>query len=273
MTIDNDGLLKVDWLLSLDECYDYNIGAWLEVADAQGDKPHINQYISEDCLTRNESSLSVTVYTKNKSVSPCTAQDQHKSCQIIIPDVLEECKVYSVQIIPEYDSLRGHHLQSADIMIPPKVISDVIPVISILNIYSAMFQMEGTGSSSSESFDISVISSSDSLPLKFKIQSTSCAKQMTSLFVRIYPDGIETAVSVAIKIPRSCFKVELGNGTAFSMTLSVNAISSCPAIADWKPLQQCRQYKAIIRVEYSSKWKSAPFVWDKFMSSDESQGT
>ena len=135
-----------------------------------------------------------------------------------------------------------------------------------------MWQMEGTGSSSSESFDISVISS-DSLRLKFKIQSTSCAKQMTSLFVRIYPDGIETAVPVAMQIPRSCFKVELGNGTAFSMTLSVNAISSCPAIADWKPLQQCRQYKAIIRVEYSSKWKSAPFVWDKFMSSDESQGT
>jgi len=121
VAIDNDGLLKVDWLLPLDECYDYNISAWLEVADTQGDKPHINQYISEDCLTRNESSLSVTVYTKNKSVSTCSAQDQHKSCQIIIPDMLEECKVYSVQIIPEYDSLRGHHLQSADIMIPPKV--------------------------------------------------------------------------------------------------------------------------------------------------------
>ena len=26
-------------------------------------------------------------------------------------------------------------------------------------------------------------------------------------------------------------------------------------------------------MEYSSKWKSAPFIWDKFMSSDESQGT
>ena len=126
MAIDSEGLLKIDWLLPLDECYDYNIGAWLEVADTQGDKPHINQYISEECLIRNGSSLSVTVHTKNKSASTCsTAQDQQQQpCTIVLPDVLllEECKVYSVQIIPEYDSLRGHHLQSADVMIPPKVI-------------------------------------------------------------------------------------------------------------------------------------------------------
>ena len=128
--------------------------------------------------------------------------------------------------------------------------------------------------SSSESFDISVISS-DSLRLQFKIHSTSCARQMTSLFVRIYPDGIETALPLVMQIPRSCFKkIEVdNNGTAFLMTLSANAISSCSAIADWKPLQLCRQYRVVLQVEYSSKWKSSPFIiWDKFMSSEESQG-
>ena len=130
--------------------------------------------------------------------------------------------------------------------------------------------MEGS-SSSSESFDISVVSS-HSLQLMLKIHSTSCTRQMTSLFVRIYPDGIETAVPVAMQIPRSCFK-QIDNRretleTYFLMTLSADAISSCSAIADWKPLQPCRQYKAILEVEYSSKWKSFPFVWDKFITSE-----
>jgi len=148
-------------------------------------------------------------------------------------------------------------------------------IILLFNfIVHGLRQMEAMMSgSSSESFDISVISS-DSLRLQFKIQSTSCARQMTSLFARIYPDGIEAAVPLVMQIPRHCFKkIEVdNNGTAFLMTLSANAISSCPAIADWKPLQLCRQYRVVLQVEYSSKWKSSPFIWDKFMSSEESQG-
>ena len=127
-------------------------------------------------------------------------------------------------------------------------------------------QMEGSRSSS-ESFEISVVSS-HSLQLMFKIHLTSCTRQMTSLFVRIYPDGIETAVPVAMQIPRSCFKQIDNNETYFLMTLSADAISSFSAIADWKPLQRCRQYSAIFEVEYSSKWKSAPFIWDKFITSE-----
>jgi hypothetical protein len=91
---------------------------------------------------------------------------------------------------------------------------------------------------------------------------------MTSVFVRIYPDGIETALPLAMQIPRPCFKkVEESGRTAFSMTLSTDTISSCQAITDWKPLQQCRQYRVVLQVEYSSKWKSLPFFWDNFITS------
>ena len=118
---------------------------------------------------------------------------------------------------------------------------------------------------SSESFNISAIS--DSLHVSFQVHSTSCARQMTSLFVRIYPDGIDTALPLSMQISRSCFKAN-ENSTVFFMTLGVNSVSSCPAIADWKPLSPCRQYKVILEVEYSSKWKSTPFVWDKFITSN-----
>ena len=116
--------------------------------------------------------------------------------------------------------------------------------------------------SSSESFDVSAIS--DSLRLKLAVRSSSCARQMTSVFVRIYPDRIETSLAqISMQIPRSCFKLE-GNANFF-MKLDANSINSCPETVNWKPLQQCRQYKIIFEVEYSSKWKSSPFVWEKFI--------
>ena len=114
----SEGILKVDWSLPSDECHEYNTGSWLKVTDTQGDALITNnQFIPDDCQTRNESSLSIIVHTNSS-----TQHKDQQSCQIIIPDVLEECKVYSVQIIPEYDSLRGH-LLSNEVIIHPKVIS------------------------------------------------------------------------------------------------------------------------------------------------------
>ena len=107
------------WSLPSDECHDYNTGAWLEVTDTHDGSSLTSQFIPEDCQTRNESSLSITVQTKNNA-SDSISQNQQPPCQIIIPRELEECKVYSVQIVPEYDSVRGQ-LQSTDVIIPPKV--------------------------------------------------------------------------------------------------------------------------------------------------------
>ena len=121
VTVDNEGLLKVDWSLPSDECHDYNTGAWLEVIDTHTNKSITNQFIPDDCQTRNESSLSVIVHSNslNNATDFAVVQDQ-QSCRFIIPDELEECKVYSVQIVPEYDSLRGHS-QSTEVIIPLKV--------------------------------------------------------------------------------------------------------------------------------------------------------
>ena len=115
-----------------------------------------------------------------------------------------------------------------------------------------------------------------SLNFNFTVRSPICSRQMTSLFIGVYPDGIETASpAVSLKIPRLCFKNE-GNSDIFSMELSNynfgyynnlrDQICSESTI-DWKPLQECRQYKIIFQVEYSSKWKSDAFVWDTFISS------
>ena len=75
----------------------------------------------------------------------------------------------------------------------------------MLNSRLYSLQQLDNGSTSSQSFDTSS-NSTDSLFLQIKVQSIICARQITSLFVRIYPNGIETAVPVAMQIPRSCLK-------------------------------------------------------------------
>ena len=75
------------------------------------------------------------------------------------------------------------------------------------------------------------------------MRSLICSKQLTSLYVRVYPDGIEKASpAVSMQIPRSCFQ-NTGNNVFF-ITLDANIkISNCLSTANWKPLQRCRQYK------------------------------
>ncbi len=89
-TIASEGLLKVHWSLPSDECHDYNTGAWLEITDTHDGSSLTSQFIPEDCQTRNESSLSLTVQTKNNA-SDSISQNQQPPCQIIIPRELEEC--------------------------------------------------------------------------------------------------------------------------------------------------------------------------------------
>ena len=66
----SEGILKVDWSLPSDECHEYITGSWLKVTDTQGDALITNnQFIPDDCQTRNESSLSIIVHT-NSSTGP-----------------------------------------------------------------------------------------------------------------------------------------------------------------------------------------------------------
>ena len=115
----------MDWSLPADDCHDYNTGTWLKITDTHDNSLLINQFIAEDCLIRNDSSVGVNVYTNpsrsSNSSTDATVEDQNKCHQIITHNDLEECKVYSVEVIPEYDSFRGQ-IQSADVIVPPKVI-------------------------------------------------------------------------------------------------------------------------------------------------------
>ena len=125
------------------------------------------------------------------------------------------------------------------------------------------------GSLATESFNIA-FRSAGSIVIQLTFRSISCARQLSSVFVDIYPDGGDTPLAAnSIQIPRSCFFVE---GDVFSTLIGENDIrestSTCNIvdISNWQPLNRCRQYKIVLVTEYSSQWKSSPFEWNHFLT-------
>ena len=120
--ISKEDLLKIEWSLPLDECHEYNSGAWLRIAEKSFNQPRNNQtqqqilfnkYIRGDCLTKNDLSSIVSYEVHYRSNE--TSSD--KDCHFALLNELEECKIYSVDVFPEYNSLKGQ-VQSTEIIIP-----------------------------------------------------------------------------------------------------------------------------------------------------------
>ena len=101
----------------------------------------------------------------------------------------------------------------------------------------------------------------------------SCARQLSSVFLEVYPDAGDLPLSTnSVQIPRSCFTLK---GDIFRATVGANRsdVVSCPVGISpyWESLNQCRQYKIVLVTEYSSQWKSEPFIFNKFLT--EVEGT
>ena len=144
--LSDEGILKIGWSLPSEDCYEFNTGVWLSISERTATaaavvgikKPierHsedqkttlLNRHIPEDCLIRNNNETLVSgsslllVHSNVTTASTVVVEDK---CRVVImPEngQLTECKVYEVQVTPEYDdSVRGQ-MQSVDIIIPPKV--------------------------------------------------------------------------------------------------------------------------------------------------------
>ena len=102
--------------MSLDECQEYNTGTILRITDTYDHKSLINHFIAEECVNRNESLISFEFDTTDSNSS---STDSDK-CRILIKNQLEDCTVYKIEIIPEYESVQGQ-IQSVELTVLPKV--------------------------------------------------------------------------------------------------------------------------------------------------------
>ena len=124
-----DSLLELEWSLPLDECHEYNSGVWLRITDkstpiissSKQQLQILNENIPEDCLTRNADSTSSSSYVINYG-NDSTSNNGDDSCHhLVLTRQLEECKVYSVELLPEYRSLSGQ-IQLTHIIMPIQVL-------------------------------------------------------------------------------------------------------------------------------------------------------
>ncbi|XP_046637967.1 uncharacterized protein LOC124316205 isoform X2 [Daphnia pulicaria] len=232
--------IEIEWTPLSPECIAYNSGVWIRVFES--DTPSSGAtYLSipRKCLTEKyNSTFSFAIHSPTKSDDPSKESD----CHFELTNVLIECRSYKVELIPNYESLKGRPLTTE--IVTPSTNGNSIDMKSLL----------------------SVATSSSSLTLDWK-DNSGCAPQLTSFYLKTIPDGGVNATDEthgSLKFPRTCLKQQRDENNLFSLTLSAD--HACPV--KWTSLDVCRKYAFEMKSEYSKTWSSAPHFWETFTSQE-----
>ncbi|XP_057368778.1 uncharacterized protein LOC130689856 [Daphnia carinata] len=238
--LNKNNSLEIEWVPPSLDCLKISSGIWVRVFESGNEQP--NASTTEAYITIPQKCLKRRANTTYSFIlhAPLSGFNGEKRCHFQLKNDLIPCQSYNVEVVPNYQSLKGK-LLSTNIFVPPR----------------------GDSSSSTESL-IGVTSHPDSLIFTWR-DNTGCASQLTGLSLKIYPDGDEVA-KLPIEIPRSCFEDVANETNSFSVHLSSN--HSCPV--KWEPLDACRRYKLEIQSLYwdaqtkASFWRGASTMWETF---------
>jgi hypothetical protein len=116
----NNESLEITWPVHSVECLQFSSGVWIRVYQS-GDEYKLpietSLYIPEKCLKK----ISTTLHSISLSPpSPSPTSVNKDTCLFSLASNLIQCRAYVVQIIPNYQSLRGKTLRT-EIIVPPKV--------------------------------------------------------------------------------------------------------------------------------------------------------
>ncbi|KAI9558861.1 hypothetical protein GHT06_015650 [Daphnia sinensis] len=254
-TLTKNNSLQIEWTLISTECLKFSTGVWIRIfeEETQHQSSSAKMYweIPNKCLKRRaNASFSIVLPPRSVKTSP---PDKTKSCNFQLLDTLIRCRAYTVEVVPNYQSLMGRPLRTR-IVIPPE-----------------------EGYSATTALGFQAFSHSDTLSLKWQ-DSSGCAPQMSYIVLESFPEnGLNVSnTNPAVKVPRSCLQSDDGkqNHRSFSLTLSNQ--QTCPV--EWKRLDACRSYRVDLTSEYSGAWTSGtssleifttqhgmfpdnPFVW------------
>ena len=108
-------MLQIKWTpLSMD-CMKFSSGVWIRVFES-GQSSAADQYLSipQKCLKRSSNaSFSIVLSSSAPKLSGNT-------CHFDLRDSLIQCRVYTIEVVPNYQSLKGKSLFT-EIVIPPAV--------------------------------------------------------------------------------------------------------------------------------------------------------
>ncbi|KAI9558686.1 hypothetical protein GHT06_015475 [Daphnia sinensis] len=240
--LNENNSLEIEWTPPSMDCLKVSSGIWVRVSESGNQQPNMSTTeayvtIPQKCLKRRaNTSYSFILHASSSGVNV------EKRCHFQLKDDLIPCQVYNVEVVPNYQSLKGRPL-STDILVPPT-----------------------RGNSTSTESLIGVTSHPDSLALTWR-DNSGCASQLTALSLKIFPDGdMDADAKLPIEIPRSCFEHVANETNSFSIHLSSN--HSCPV--KWEPLDACRRYKLEIQSVYwdartkANVWRGASTMWETF---------
>ncbi|XP_046464028.1 uncharacterized protein LOC124209850 [Daphnia pulex] len=153
--------IEIEWTPLFPECIAYNSGVWIRVFES--DTPSSAEtYLSipRKCLTEKYNSIfSFVIHSPTKSDDP-----KESDCHFELTNVLIECRSYKIELIPNYESLKGRPLTTE--IVTPSTNGNSIDMKSLL----------------------SVATSSSSLSLNWK-DNSGCATQLTSFNLKTFLDG------------------------------------------------------------------------------------
>ncbi|EFX82886.1 hypothetical protein DAPPUDRAFT_240713 [Daphnia pulex] len=164
--------IEIEWTPLSPECIAYNSGVWIRVFES--DTPSSGAtYLSipRKCLTeKNNSTFSFVIHSPTKSDDPSKEID----CHFELTNVLIECRSYKVELIPNYESLKGRPL-TAKIVTPSTVK------------YKSIKKAIKNGNSIDTKSLLSVETRSGSLTFNWE-DNSGCAPQLTSFNLKTIPD-------------------------------------------------------------------------------------
>ncbi|XP_046457252.1 uncharacterized protein LOC124204252 [Daphnia pulex] len=236
--------LEIKWPLYSAACLKFSSGVWIRIYQQSTEndyklQPETSLFVPQKCLKKNfETSYSIVLL-------PFSSNEKKNSCAFSLARNLIQCRVYVIEVIPNFQSLRGSKTLRTEIVVPPKRINE--PSMKPL---------------------ISVVAHSNSLMLNWE-DNSGCAPQLTSFKLTIFPDGIveDEGTNTTVTIPRICLKQSPNEDNLFSLVLPNNKPTSCPI--EWKPLDRCRKYRLDMVSIYSVIWSGPSSSSDIFTVQQE----
>ncbi|XP_046637860.1 uncharacterized protein LOC124316144 isoform X2 [Daphnia pulicaria] len=238
--------LEIVWPVLSAECLKFSSGVWIRVYQISNElaKSLVETSLSvpQKCLKKNSKT------TFSIALSPPSSITSKKDpCLFLLARNLTQCRSYAVEVIPNFQTLRGKTLRT-EIVIPPKLSGD----------FSTKSLMD-------------IVVNSNSLKLNWK-DNSGCASQMTSLNLKVLQDGLASSerTNNTYRIPRSCLKQDRNEVNAFSMMLPTNP-QTCSI--EWKPLDKCRKYTFDMSSQYTATWNGSSILLDIFTKGNEADFT
>jgi hypothetical protein len=115
-SLGDNNVLQIKWTpLSMD-CVKFSSGVWIRVFESGQSQSSTDQYLSipQKCLKRRgNASFSIVLSSSASELSG-------NNCHFDLRDSLIQCRVYTIEVVPNYQSLKGKSLFT-EIVIPPAV--------------------------------------------------------------------------------------------------------------------------------------------------------